>query len=147
MAYERSAGAVVVREGEAKYLLLQYLPGYWDFVKGKIEGGEEEKTTVLRELEEETGIRDARFVQGFREETSYIYKRARKTIYKEVVFYLVATNTGEVRISHEHQSYAWLEYGEAHRRLTYGNAKTVLEKARAHYEARGIWEHLESFMQ
>jgi len=139
MPCERSAGAVVVRaeDGETKYLLLHYMPGYWDLVKGNIEAGEEEKETVLRELEEETGIKDGKFVEGFRERINYIYKRARQTIYKEVVFYLVTTNTGEVRVSHEHQGYEWLDYEKAHARLTYGNARTILEKARAYYEAHG----------
>jgi 8-oxo-dGTP pyrophosphatase MutT (NUDIX family) len=139
MTYEKSAGAVVVRkaDGETEYLLLHYTSGYWDLVKGNIEPGEAEKETVLRELEEETGIRDGKFVEGFREMINYIYKRARKTIYKEVVFYLVATNTGEVRISHEHQGHEWLDYENAHGRLTYGNARKILEKARAYYEVHG----------
>lgn len=136
MAYEKSAGAVVLRfDGEdEKFLVLHYMPGYWDLVKGNIEEGEDEKDTVLRELEEETGIKDGEIVEGYREKISYIYKRSKKTIYKEVIFYLVTTNTKEVRISQEHQGYAWLDYEAAIARLTYGNARSVLEKARSFYE-------------
>jgi 8-oxo-dGTP pyrophosphatase MutT (NUDIX family) len=137
MPFERSAGAVVVREGEEpKYLLLHYQGGHWDFVKGNIEADEEEKETVLRELEEETGISDGRLIEGFRESINYIYKRGKQVFYKEVVFYLVATRTEEVKLSYEHQGYDWLSYEDALARLTYKNARQVLEKAKSFYEKK-----------
>jgi 8-oxo-dGTP pyrophosphatase MutT (NUDIX family) len=137
MPFERSAGAVVVREGEEpKYLLLHYQGGHWDFVKGNIEADEEEKETVLRELEEETGISDGRLIEGFRESINYIYKRGKQVFYKEVVFYLVTTRTEEVKLSYEHQGYDWLSYEDALARLTYKNARQVLEKAKSFYEKK-----------
>ena len=59
--HEKSCGAVVFLKTleETKYLLLQYEAGHWDFVKGNVEPEESEKETVLRELQEETGITDA----------------------------------------------------------------------------------------
>lgn len=136
MPFEKSAGAVVIRENdEPMYLLLHYKGGHWDFVKGNIEEGEAEKETVLRELEEETGIREARFIEGFRETINYVYRRNRQVFYKEVVFYLLATNQEEVTISFEHQGYDWLPYDDALKRLTFKNARQVLEKAREHYES------------
>jgi 8-oxo-dGTP pyrophosphatase MutT (NUDIX family) len=135
MPFEKSAGAVVIRgNGEPKYLLLHYKGGHWDFVKGNIEEGESEKETVLRELEEETGIRDGRFIEGFRETINYIYKRKRQVFYKEVVFYLLSTSTKDVKLSFEHQGYDWLSYDEAMKRLTFKNAKQVLEKAKSFYK-------------
>ena len=87
MSSEKSCGAVVFRQNQdRKYLLLHYEGGHWDFVKGHVERGETEKETVLRETEEEAGITDAKFVEGFRHRISYYYRRAGRTVYKEVVF-------------------------------------------------------------
>lgn len=133
MPVEISAGAVVFRRRgkEIKYLLLHYESGHWDFAKGNVEKGEKVKETVLREIEEETGIKDARFIDGFKEEISYFYKRDRKTVYKKVIFFLIEALTERVELSYEHIGYDWLGYEEALRRLTYKNAKEVLKKADA----------------
>jgi bis(5'-nucleosidyl)-tetraphosphatase len=82
-----------------------------------------------RETEEEAGITDLKFIQGYREPISYYYKRAGRTVYKQVIFYLVETNTDSVRLSREHVGYDWLTYDKAHERLTYKNAKETLRKA------------------
>jgi 8-oxo-dGTP pyrophosphatase MutT (NUDIX family) len=71
LSREKSCGALVFRKNkEVEYLLLHYGAGYWDYVKGQVELNESEKDTVVRELEEETSITDARFVEGFREKNS-----------------------------------------------------------------------------
>ena len=56
---QTSAGAVIYRDllDGREYLLLQYLGGHWDFVKGKTEAGESLKDTVIRETQEETAYR------------------------------------------------------------------------------------------
>ena len=55
--------------------------------------------------------------------------RGKKTILKEVVFFLGITNQEKVSISSEHQNFVWLEYESAYERLTYDNAKKTLKKA------------------
>ncbi len=130
MSQEKSCGAVVFkRNSEVKYLLLHYEVGHWDFVKGNVETNESEKDTVIRELREETGIVEAHFIEDFRETINYFYKRGGKTIYKEVVFFLIQTKNSKVKLSYEHAGYEWLNYQEATERLTFGTAKKVLEKA------------------
>ena len=118
-----------IKTSEVKYLLLHYQAGHWDFVKGNVESGESEKDTVVRELREETGIADATFVENFREEIEYFYRRQGTTIHKEVVFFLIQTRTEEVKISYEHVGYTWLNYQHALEKLTFKNAKNVLQKA------------------
>lgn len=135
---EKSCGAVVfLKKSEIKYLLLHYEAGHWDFVKGNVESDESEKDTVIRELQEETGLVDAQFVEGFREEIAYFYRRQGMTIHKEVVFFLIETQTENVRISYEHVGYTWLEYEHALEKLTFRNAKNVLRKAHRLLKARG----------
>jgi 8-oxo-dGTP pyrophosphatase MutT (NUDIX family) len=138
MPSEKSCGAVIFKSGGIrKYLLLHYEGGHWDFVKGHVEKGESETQTVTRETEEEVGITDLKYIQGYREPISYYYKRAGRTVYKEVIFYLVETNTETVRLSREHVGYDWLAYNDAHQRLTYKNAKETLRKAHEFLEKLG----------
>jgi len=134
MEHEKSCGAVMFRVGNsAKYLLLHYEAGHWDFVKGHVEEQESEEDTVRREIFEETGLKNKRFVSDFRERINYFYRRRGRTVSKEVIFYLVeALGEEPVNISGEHVGYEWLPYREAFERLTYKNAKDTLRKAESH---------------
>lgn len=136
--HEKSCGAVVFkRDGEVEYLLLHYEAGHWDYVKGQVEQDESEKDTVTRELKEETGITDARFIDGFREEISYFYRRRGRTVHKEVIFFLIGTKDSNVKLSYEHVGYEWLNYEKAMAKLTFANAKKVLAKAHDFLEKQG----------
>jgi bis(5'-nucleosidyl)-tetraphosphatase len=128
---EKSCGAVVyLRKGsETLYLLLNYEAGHWDFVKGNVEINESEKETVVRELREETGITDAKFIEGFKERIEYYYRRQGDTVHKEVVFYLMETSTENITLSFEHIGSIWLNYSQAMEKLTFKNAKEMLKKA------------------
>ncbi|WP_292393170.1 bis(5'-nucleosyl)-tetraphosphatase [Methanoculleus sp. UBA303] len=136
MAKEKSYGAVVVRrDTDLQYLILQYGAGHWDLVKGHGMRGESEEETVLRELEEETGITRATFIPGFREEIHYFFQRRGHTVYKEVAYYLIETPEEAVTLSDEHIAYQWLPYDEALRAITFGNSKRVVGKAHEHLTA------------
>ena len=127
---EKSCGAVVYsKSSEVSYLLLQYDAGHWDFVKGNVEEGETEKDTTVRELSEETGIADAQFIEGFREKIAYFYKRQGSTVYKEVIFFLMEAKSTKVVLSFEHVGFDWLPYERAMTKLTFKNAREVLQKA------------------
>ncbi len=97
--------------------------------KGHIEKGEKEIETAKREAEEETGLKDLKFIEGFKEWIKYFFKLKRKNILKFVTFYLVETKTKEVKVSFEHLGYKWLPYEKALEKLTFKNAKEVLKKA------------------
>ena len=131
MQTQKSCGAVVFKKNDKlDFLLLHYEGGHWDFVKGQIEPNESEKETVIRELKEETGITDAKFIGDFKEKISYYYRSGKNLIYKEVIFFLVGTSPkNKVKISFEHIGYKWLNYQEAEDLLTFKTAKKVLKKA------------------
>ena len=129
---------VFLKSREVNYLLLHYEAGHWDFVKGNVEPTESEKDTVIRELQEETGIADAKFIEGFREKVEYFYRRQGATIHKEVVFFLIETHTEKIELSYEHVGYSWLNHQRALERLTFKNAKDVLQKAHDLLKARGL---------
>ena len=127
-----------LKNTEVNYLLLHYEAGHWDFVKGNVEPNESEKDTVIRELQEETGIGGAQFIEGFKEKIEYFYRRQGATIHKEVIFFLIETHTEKVELSYEHVGYTWLDYQNAMKRLTFKNAKDVLQKAHELLKTRGI---------
>jgi bis(5'-nucleosidyl)-tetraphosphatase len=136
---EKSCGAVVFRRnGEVEYLLLHYGAGHWDYVKGQVEPDESEKDTVVRELKEETGIADAHFIEGFKDEISYFYRREGRTVYKQVIFFLIEAKDSNVKLSYEHVGYEWLNYEKATAKLTFANAKKVLAKAHEFLRTQGI---------
>lgn len=135
MGREISAGVILFRnQSQREYLVLDY-GSHWDFPKGHMEAGEDPQTAAARELEEETGIHDARFVPGFKESMRYFYRKAGEGILKIVIYFLAETPAGDVTLSYEHSGYAWLPYEAALRRLTFKNARELLTKAQTFLEA------------
>ena len=131
MGTEKSAGIVLFRNDSDKneFLLLNYPQGHWDFVKGKIEQNETSHETALRETKEETGIMNIEFVDGFEESVEYDFRFKKEDIHKKVIFFLAKTNEKNIKLSHEHNDYLWLEYNDALKKTTFENAKNVLTKA------------------
>jgi 8-oxo-dGTP pyrophosphatase MutT (NUDIX family) len=131
MIKETSAGIVLYRKENAKnlFLLLHYPSGHWDFVKGKMEKNETTHETAIRETKEETGITDIVFAENFEEWIRYDFKHQGELVQKKVVFFLAETKTKEIKISHEHSGYTWMDYNLSMEKLTFGNAKTILTKA------------------
>lgn len=140
MLHEKSCGAVVYINSQENttYLLLNYAAGHWDFVKGNVEYGETEKQTVTRELQEETMITQAKFIDNFRESIHYFYRRQGLTINKEVVFFIIESGTDKVEVSFEHTGYVWLDYPQAMDRLSFKNSRDVLQKAHEYLHKKGL---------
>ncbi|MFH0973409.1 MAG: NUDIX domain-containing protein [Candidatus Micrarchaeota archaeon] len=131
--FRKSAGIIVFRkrEGKREYLLLEYGDdGHWDYAKGGIERGEDEKQAALRELREETGLEDARFIGEFKESLHYFFREKGRLISKTVVFFLGEVPAeAHVRLSSEHSCFVWLPLEAAVQRATFKNAKEMLRKA------------------
>ena len=151
MPAERSAGAVIFRDTKdgRKYLLLRHpdrmgnksrspLKGHWDFPKGHIESGEKTVETVRREIKEETGIARFNFVPGFKRTIRYFVGPKENRRPKFVYFFLGKTAQRRIHISHEHQSFVWLPYGEAYKRITYSNSRKILKHAHDFLQRKGI---------
>ena len=131
MIKETSAGVILYRKENTKklFLLLHYPSGHWDFVKGKMEKNETTHETAIRETKEETGITDIVFAENFEEWIEYNFKYQGELVQKKVVFFLAETKTKEIKISHEHIGYTWMDYNLSMEKLTFDNAKTILTKA------------------
>ncbi len=142
MIDERSSGAVIFSNNKelnkSEFLLLHYASGHWDFPKGNIEDGEDEVQAAYREIFEETGIQNVHFLEGFRKNIQYYYRRGDILIRKEVIFYLAITNTKEIALSNEHIDYAWKDHMEAMNQLTYKSAKDLLKEVKMFLETNAI---------
>lgn len=141
--WEVSVGSVLFRldaEGNREYLILQYPSGHFDFPKGHIEAGETEEETLRRETEEETGIKELTVyservsIKYFYEARGNEYERRKREgrgtwIFKIVHFYPAqATGNTDVKISHEHIGSLWLPFDRALEKVTFVNAKRVLQE-------------------
>jgi 8-oxo-dGTP pyrophosphatase MutT (NUDIX family) len=129
MLTEQSAGAVIFRKenGERLFLILHYEEGHWGASKGHVEKGESLEQTALREIREETGLTDVRFVPGFMAETHYTYNKNGLLSHKTATYFLAETLSREVRLSDEHVDYAWLPFSEAQAKVTFKSEKRVWE--------------------
>ena len=129
--YHLSCGLVLFRKEQGQYyfLLLHYLGGHWDFVKGHVEEGETLEITAARELKEETGISHVMIFPNFKETINYTYYHERQKQNKDVVFLIGETDEKNIILSDEHQGYVWLPFDKADTHLTFENAKRVLQAA------------------
>jgi 8-oxo-dGTP pyrophosphatase MutT (NUDIX family) len=137
---ERSAGAVVFRiakNNQAVFLLLQKPSGKWDFPKGNIEKGEPTLRTVEREIAEETGIVKIEISPDFKETIKVFYRFEGEFVRKWIAFFLAKTSQVKVRISFEHQDFAWLPFKQAVKTASYPQSRRILHRARSYLKLRG----------
>jgi len=132
MIQEYSAGFILFKENpaqEREYLILHYPGGHFDFPKGHLENEEDTLAAANRELQEETGISDIDRIPDFEVRIDYEFRHKGELINKSVTFYLAKTSQEQVVISREHQNFVWLSYEKAIQKVTFKNAREVLEKA------------------
>ena len=131
---EIGAGLIVFRRAHdgIRYLLLYKSRNYWNFPRGTVESEEKSFQAALRETKEETGltIRDLRVAINFRAYERFRFRRGRQPIFKIVILYLAETRKRDIRLSTEHQGYAWLSFEEARKFLSrYKNNPRPLKQA------------------
>jgi bis(5'-nucleosidyl)-tetraphosphatase len=125
------AAIVFTRQGQkVQYLLLRAARNAnWDPPKGKVDFGETEMETATRELYEETGIRQARFVAGFRESVRYQVDKNGELRWKETVFFLCEADVNGVQLSYEHTEAHLATIEEVEMLLHRDETKGVFHKA------------------
>lgn len=105
---------------------------HWEFPKGGVEEGEREIQTALRELEEETGVKDVRILPGFRAPIRYIYRRPEGLVSKQVVYFIGRVGDPKVVLRlEEAKDYRWATYDETYRLIRHANARILLERCHA----------------
>jgi len=121
----RAAGGIIVRskpEG-ALELVIVHRPSYddWTFPKGKLQAGEREEHTAIREVEEETGMR-CRLERALGS-TKYKDHRGRP---KVVHYWVMRALAGHFRPSREVDELRWVSVRQASALLTYNHDRALL---------------------
>lgn len=119
-------------DDSTNYLLLRHRKGHWSFAKGHSEEGETPVQTALRELHEEAGIFDIKFVSDeplLKEKYIFRNKKMMK-VKKRVDYFIAETFNMEVKIdNHEITDYKWCTLDESRDILTFGQSVETLEAA------------------
>src|SRR5919108_5411639 len=101
-AHIRASGVVVyyLEQDEPHFLLIRSRRDRsWGFPKGHLIDGEELLSGAMRELWEETGIRQVALVPGFAEHITYRVNGAGRFSQKTITFLLGRVDTPGVRLS------------------------------------------------
>jgi 8-oxo-dGTP pyrophosphatase MutT (NUDIX family) len=126
--HRRADGAVL---DDLRFLLLNY-GRHWDFPKGHVDKGESDLEAAVRELREETGIREVRQIPDFHQEIVYFFRSGKHgLIRKTVIFFLAEVSKADVILSEEHVGYEFLPFEAALKRVTFAAAKELLRTAYA----------------
>lgn len=121
----RAAGGVVVRarpDGSVEIAVV-HRPAYddWTLPKGKLQAGEREEHTALREVEEETGMR-CRLERALGS-TKYKDHKGRQKI---VHYWVMRALDGHFKPTKEVDALRWVPLAEASDLLTYHHDRTLL---------------------
>ena len=110
-------------DGSVEYLLLRrseeerLYPGMWQMITGRLKETESALQAARREITEETGLLpDTLIVVPY---IASFYFPPGNSIHHVPVFAMEANRNAEIRLSHEHQEFAWLGYDVAWRRLVF----------------------------
>ena len=138
MNKEFSAGAVIFRRNAGEILFLVVYSArnnIWGFPKGHLDFGETEKEAAVREIKEETGLANLRFIDGFAEKAAYetISKRPPfegEKIEKYVTYFLCeAKDQDAVVDGMEISDYRFLPLNQAEKAVKFRNLKIMIRKA------------------
>lgn len=141
MLREISAGIIVYRKTSQglRYLLLYHGGRYWNFAKGHIEKEERSLEAAIRETQEETGLRrqDLKINNNFKAYEKFVFYKDKQKVFKTVIFYLAETVKIEIKISHEHEGYAWFSFKEASNMLGKHKDSVALLRRANNFITRG----------
>src|SRR4051794_31101188 len=142
--HENSAGVIPFRrhhDGRRVYLVLHSATvrnprAKWEFPKGGMEAGESTRDTAAREFQEETGLVDWSFREGFERSLTYTYVRRGRKVLKTVTYYLfeVTSDVPPIR-SFEHVEdhaghwFRWGSFDEITRLLYHAKIRQVFAEA------------------
>jgi bis(5'-nucleosidyl)-tetraphosphatase len=143
---ERSAGVIPYRRDKDHGFLFLVLHSAtvrnprakWEFPKGGIESGETTHQAAAREFQEETGLVDWSFREGFAKSLSYTYIRRGRKVVKTVTYYLVEVlDDSALTQSTEHDAdpygdwYHWGTFEQISRLLYHTKIRQVFAEADA----------------
>jgi len=129
---EFSAGGIVVKKerGGLRVLLIKDGYGRWTWPKGNIGKGELSEDAALREIEEETGLKNLQIIKKLNK-IEYFYRLHGDLIFKTVYLFLMEAKGREkfkIQTS-EIRDAKWFTPEEALETVAYKGAKEILKRA------------------
>ena len=129
---ELSAGGIVVYRDHSgvRYLLIRDSYRNWGFPKGHVESGETIESAAVREVEEETGLRDVR-IRGSLDSIEWEFQFRGERIHKTCHFFLMETTNPATtpQLGEGITECCWTSFSDAERLVAYDNARAVLRIA------------------
>lgn len=132
--YREAAGGIV-KNNKGEYLFIKRF-GVWDLPKGKLENGETPEKAAIREVEEETGVRNLSISKQIND-SWHIYPWKGKTVLKKTYWYLMNSNYEGTLIP---------QTGEDITEAVWLNQKDAKEKLK-NYSYRSLSENLLEFIR
>lgn len=130
---ERSAGGVVVRviDGEPRVLVIRDPYQNWGLPKGHLETGEGSVEAAAREVREETGLADLTLGPELAT-IDWYFRSDGKLVHKFCAFYLMESVSGDPvpEAGEGITECVWMTLDEAAARISYDNARDVVNAAR-----------------
>ncbi len=134
MKNDKSIGVIVFHRfpRSVKYLIIKHKKGHWSFPKGHANSGESKLKTALRELGEETNIRNIKLIKNkVLLKEAYVFTNGKGVkILKKVNYFIAETKDKNVKIDYkEVVNYKWCTFRAGLERITFKESKTILKKA------------------
>ncbi len=124
-----AAGGVVFRGGSGRQEVLLILKeDRWDLPKGMQEKDESLRDCAVREVEEETGIRNL-IIENFLTQTIHSYKRGGQSYRKTTYWFRMRCSGQETFLPQKEEGIEqvrWTPVDKAQRKLAYKNLREVL---------------------
>jgi len=128
-----SVGVIVFykKSEQVEYLILKHKKGHWAFSKGHAEAGETKAVTALRELSEETGITEIKFLhdESLLNEKYEFKNKKDKLVFKSVDYFIARAKDKNVRVDGEEiLEFKWCSFQSALNTITFNESKNLLRK-------------------
>ncbi len=125
-----SAGGVIL-DSEGRVLMLhRKQEGTWVLPKGRVEPGESLRQTALREVEEETGLKDVKVVKEIGLVRYMFFWRPDNVNYRKTVHYFIMRLNGSaadsIKLEEDFSEHAWRPVDEAAKLLTFENDRRIV---------------------
>lgn len=121
-----------MKPGKPVFLIIKHRQGHWAFPKGHKEKGETDIQTAIRELKEETGITNVKFISD-RIELSEVYKfnsGKNHRVEKSVDYFIAEVFSETVYIDKkEIVNFQWCGLEEGLNLVTFSESENLLKKA------------------
>lgn len=131
MSTEHSFGIIPLRRNQKiwEVFLVQHQKGHWACPKGHPEKNETAMETAQRELFEETGLQVVRFISQVPIVEQYQFVKDEMVINKTCTYFLTEVAGQEKLQESEVKNSVWLPLDKAKEKVTFQEARTVLDKA------------------